>query len=644
MREIHVAKTGCDSNPGTIEQPLLTITKAAELATSGDTILIHEGIYREKIEPPRGGACKEERITYTSYRDDKVTIKGSEIVKDWKKEGKGLWYAVIDNSLFGSYNPFASRLCGDWFHEPREYEIHQAEVYLNGRSLYEATSLEDVRNPKKRLYGVQPEFSTKTEKLLEPEFSTYVWRAVVDEKNTTIHCNFHEIDPNESLVEITVRPYCIFPSLTGIDYITVSNLELCQCAGNWNPPTSFQGGIVGPHWSKGWIIEDCDIHDGKTSGISIGRDRSTGANLSTTTGRKSGYQYQLETIFKVSHTNWTRETVGSHIIRRNRIHDCGENGIVGNLGGIFSKIHDNEIYNIAIKHEFFGAEIAGIKLHSPIDVEICRNTIRNCTLGTWLDWQLQGARISSNLYHDNDRDMFLEVSHGPYTVDNNIFASDYGFDNVSQGGAFINNLFAGAFRREAVLDRATPYHFRHSTEIAGYAFVYSGDDRFFNNLFIGGREIWPRNGFFGLADYNRHISSFEEYAKLMMSDRRDHSKYRDIGQPVYINHNVYLSGAEAYAKEEDNLILKDGSFKVERRQDGTTVLCLELPQHLPQVPVISSKELESPRISEAPFEDAEGNAILFDRDYLGTIRGKECKAGPLECLRKGYNEILLRKA
>ena len=51
---------------------------------------------------------------------------------------------------------------------------------------------------------------------------------------------------------------------------------------------------------------------------------------------------------------------------------------------MFSQIYNNHIYNIAVKHEYFGYEIAGIKLHAAIDVQIHDNNIHDCTLGTCL--------------------------------------------------------------------------------------------------------------------------------------------------------------------------------------------------------------------------------------------------------------------
>ncbi len=50
----HVSTTGNDSNDGSKDFPLLTIQRAADLAQPGDVITVHEGTYRERINPPGG--------------------------------------------------------------------------------------------------------------------------------------------------------------------------------------------------------------------------------------------------------------------------------------------------------------------------------------------------------------------------------------------------------------------------------------------------------------------------------------------------------------------------------------------------------------------------------------------------------------
>ena len=314
----------------------------------------------------------------------------------------------------------------------------------------------------------------------------FVWYAEVGADQTTIWANFQGANPNEELVEINVRRSVFYPVEHHLNYITVRGFELAQAASPWAPPTADQPGLIGPNWAKGWIIEDNVIHDAKCSAVSIGKEISTGHNYATLRLDKPGYQYQLESVFAARQIGWDREHVGSHIVRRNTIYDCGQNGIVGHLGCVFSTIEDNHIYNIALKREFYGYEIGGIKLHAAIDVIIRHNRIHDCSLGTWLDWQTQGTRVSRNLFYQNKRDLFVEVSHGPYLVEHNIFASPASLEIFSQGGAFVNNLVCGTVALEPVLERPTPYHVPHSTQVAGYAAIHGGDDRHIGNIFLGG--------------------------------------------------------------------------------------------------------------------------------------------------------------
>ena len=375
-------------------------------------------------------------------------IKGSERITGWVPGAGSVWRATVPNALFGDFNPFAEEVVGDWIvYRPGEPRKHLGDVYLNGRQLLRGLLAGRGDDPPLRTEAID-DWTGVTDPIRDPEQTQHVWYAEVGADETTIWANFQGADPNSELVEINVRPAVFFPTEHHLDYITVRGFELCQAACPWTPPTADQPGLIGPNWAKGWIIEDNDIHDAKCSAISIGKESSTGHNYATLRGDKPGYQYQLESVFSARQIGWDREHIGSHVIRGNTIHDCGQNGIVGHLGCVFSTIEDNHIYNIAIKREFYGYEIGGIKLHAAIDVTIRHNRIHDCTLGTWLDWQTQGTRISRNLFHDNNRDLFVEVSHGPYLVEHNILASPAALELWSQGGAFVHNLICGTVRLE----------------------------------------------------------------------------------------------------------------------------------------------------------------------------------------------------
>ncbi|MFS0864888.1 right-handed parallel beta-helix repeat-containing protein [Fredinandcohnia sp. 179-A 10B2 NHS] len=508
---------------------------------------------------------------------------------------------------------------------------------LNGMSFYEAENLEQLYNPEVST-EVLDHWTQTIAPVVNVEQTKYLWFAEVDETTTTIYANFHDSNPNEELVEINVRKACFYPEQIGINYITVRGFELCQAATPWTPPTADQPGLIGPHWSKGWIIEDNIIHDSKCSAISIGKEASTGNNYRTKRKDKPGYQYQLESVFLAKQAGWSKEKIGSHIIRNNTIYDCGQNGIVGHLGCVFSEIYNNHIYNIAIKREFYGHEIAGIKLHAAIDVQIHNNRIHDCSLGTWLDWQTQGTRVSRNLFYRNSRDLFVEVSSGPYIVDHNILTADYALDNHAQGGAYVNNLIRGKMVNRKMLDRATPYHVPHSTEVAGFAVTYGGDDCFYNNIFIGEDALDN----VGTAHYNGSPASLEEYIETVHQSPGDHEAFNKVEQPVYINHNAYFKGAKSFDRENEKIEAKDFNPDVKIIEEGNEVyLSIELPENFETFSgeIHSTNTLERVRIVDAEFENPDGSEVVLDMDLVGNQREEKSVLGPISTLRSGKNYI-----
>ncbi|HEX3022717.1 MAG TPA: DUF1565 domain-containing protein, partial [Lachnospiraceae bacterium] len=369
--EYHVAKNGSDQGQGTKDDPFLTINKAASLAVAGDTVTVHEGEYREWVNPRFKGLSDKRRIVYQAAEGEKVVIKGSEHIQNWQKVEGNVWKTILPNSLFGDHNPYLQKVFGDWIVTVEETK-HLGDVYLGGMSFYEVNSYEQLLNPVVRT-EVLDHWTQRVVPIHNTEQTKYVWYTEVDTENTTIYANFQGSDPNREFVEINVRRSCFYPKETGIDYITVRGFEMAHAATPWAPPTADQPGLLGANWSKGWIIENNIIHDAKCSAISIGKEASTGNNYRSIRKDKPGYQYQLEAVFSAERNGWSKEKIGSHIIRNNTIYDCGQNAIVGHLGCIFSEIHHNHIYNIALKREFYGHEIAGIKFHAAIDVHIHHN-------------------------------------------------------------------------------------------------------------------------------------------------------------------------------------------------------------------------------------------------------------------------------
>lgn len=619
MSIYHVSKLGNDKNTGTEQFPFLTISRAAKIADEGDTVVVHGGVYRECVNPVNGGRNELGRITYESAEGERAIIKGSEEVRGWVCEGS-VWHAQVDNTIFGAINPYVEEIDGDWMQKPLDHKRHTGTVYLDGEALIEASTLEELVQNKMQ------------------------WFAEVLDDVTVIYANFGGKDPNASLTEINVRRSCFYPEKTGVDYITVRGFEMAHGATPWAPPTTEQFGIIGAHWSKGWIIENNIIHDARCSAVSVGKEMSTGDNLYNRYHRKAGYVYQMEAVLLAKQqAGWEKEKIGSHIIRNNVIYNCGQNGIVGHMGGAFSEIYGNEIYNVGTKHEFYGYEIAGIKLHAALDTQIHHNHIHDCTMGTWLDWQAQGIRLYSNVYHHNTSDLWIEVTHGPHLVDNNIFGSKQSFLNASQGGAYVHNLFLGAIYKYDVLQRSTPYHFPHSTDIKGFSLTYGNDERFYNNIFANTygeeNERWK----LGTAIYNGCPDSLEEYIDTVMTKhgKGDVEYYEREKQPVFIANNFYADGVNAYGREKGAVCSAMAANANISMEENGVYLEMTIDEAFKNIKaeIITTEKLGMPRIVEALFETPDGLPITLDKDMLGNKRSGAPTAGPIENLGTGRVKV-----
>ena len=77
----HVAMQGCDRADGSANAPFKTINRAARVAGPGDTVRVHEGVYRETVVPRAGGTNESTRIVHEAAEGEHVVIKGSEIVR-----------------------------------------------------------------------------------------------------------------------------------------------------------------------------------------------------------------------------------------------------------------------------------------------------------------------------------------------------------------------------------------------------------------------------------------------------------------------------------------------------------------------------------------------------------------------------------
>ncbi len=639
---------------GSKHRPFKHIDDAARIAVAGDDVIVAPGIYREKVTPRNAGR-EDARIVYRSEKPLGAVITGAEPLTGWKKHKGSVWVNRVKNSLFGAYNPYKEMVCGDWYFAPTVR--HTGSVFLDDRMMYETVSLDECAKGKADPCS------------WDPDGSTWKWYTEQDGDETVIYANFHKLNPNTHKVEIVVRRNCFMPDENGIGYITVSGFDINKGATTWAPPAAYQDGLIGPHWSRGWIIEDCEVWGSRCCGISLGKYRDEENDMYFYTKHvKSPTQMERDAVCRGQYHGWLKEKVGSHIIRRCHVHHCEQTGIVGRMGAVFSTIEDCHIHHVCNSQQLGGAETAGIKLHAAIDVTIRRNHIHHCIMGVWLDWEAQGARITQNLLHDNQRpdgiepalgamfsnDVFIEVGHGPTLIDNNVMLSKVAAAIPSEGIAFIHNLTLGSFvlvnsgvdsivngQREP---RYTPYHIRHRTEVAGFMTILHGDDRIYNNIFIQQYPITDPERKPTASDYESVgtapfdiFPSYEEWiSNFQMGEEPNmgHLAQFHFGHlPVWVEGNAYFNGATISKHEKHSLSGKKKVHAGVTEKDGKWFMDTNVFEYLKDFRdgILTSDLLGKAFEPEQRFENPDGTGIVFDCDYFGDHRGTDALPGPFAC-------------
>jgi hypothetical protein len=207
--------------------------------------------------------------------------------------------------------------------------------------------------------------------------------------------------------------------------------------------------------------------------------------------------------------------------------------------------------------------------------------------------------------------MYFEVNHGPYLVDNNILCSPSNLWDMSQGGAFVHNLFAGNIRVRQETGRYTPYHLPHQTDVAGLSIILNGDDRFFNNLFAPASP--DEKSAYGLAAYNK------------------------TGYPCFADGNVYYNRALPFEGDAHRVDSPDFNPNVNLEDKGNEVYLSFTWKKLNdlQTETVTTERLGKAKLAKQNYEQPDGKPVVFNTDYLNAPRSARPTPGPFESLNEG---------
>ena len=260
-----------------------------------------------------------------------------------------------------------------------------------------------------------------------------------------------------------------------------------------------------------------------------------------------------------------------------------------------------------------------------------------------------------------NEDIFIEVSHGPTLIDNNVLLSATSGRLSTQGVAYVHNLIGGSFigvgagtdNARNGQPRYTPYHVPHRTEINGFMSFLHGDDRFYNNIFI--QQEYPaeyaevKDWASGTTNLVPGTHPFDEYPTEAEwkdiffgepapgEDPMEHRMKRMEGYfhklPVWTGGNVYFNGAKPCAKEENYQVIEHPVKLALVEKEDSWYLETDLYDYLPGMAtqVISTETLGEAFEPEQKFENPDGTPIVFQRDYFDGHRSANPLPGPFVC-------------
>lgn len=153
----------------------------------------------------------------------------------------------------------------------------------------------------------------------------------------------------------------------------------------------------------------------------------------------------------------------------------------------------------------------------------------------------------------------------------------------------------------------TPFHKAHSTEVAGLQDNPSGDDRFYNNVFV---------------------------------ERGDLSTYDAAKLPMWMDGNVFLKGAKPARLEKDALVRPefDPAIRLFEKKDG---FYLEFRFDKAWITErkcqpVTTDLLGKAAIPNLPYENPGGTPLSIKTDYFGEARNKANPSpGPFERFDQG---------
>ncbi len=502
-----------DQNIGTNDQPLKTISKAVEIACTGDSIIVKPGIYREAIILSKSGT-PQSPIRFIADPPGSVIITGADIITDWKPlaDHPSVYYVNWEKQFIINHKKDGTPI----EHHPEDAPIwgRAEQVIVDGYHLTPVGTLDELTR-----YINQDYRTNKISKIPNPKDpSTWYGMFTVDTNKKKLYIHLSDgSDPNKHhQVESSSRGL-IFGTNPWINRNGVENIQVFGFIFRYG--ASFpQRPAVWLH-GKNNLMENCIIEDMSGGGVGVSgvMKHCVIRRCGHTGGGANGDGFLNEeclweeNCWKPIDRNW----------------DAGGFKMAWSNGGVFRRCifkrnggpglwFDIHVRNVLVTECVFQEnELSGLFIEISRDITVLHNLmIRNGLEANGHSWSAGGIQIAESI--------------NCIIAYNTCIGNKDGITLREQGPRPLETKDFGTI----------PYH--------NMGHVIIGNVCTFNKGYQLG--LWYDNGFFGWhpSEKNKYVTeeAYDAYLKTIPDEIYDPKK-----QNIIIDRNIY------YAEHEQKMFL-----------------------------------------------------------------------------------------
>lgn len=460
----YVSINGSDANPGSKSLPWRTLSHAAIAISSGDTVLVRDGVYRESVILRVGGTASKP-VIIKNYPGEHPVIDGSEPITGWVRcrsaadcDGNANWA-----NIYYAYAPAeATAQTANLHQDDHMLALAQAPnpsdpFYLDNLDDYLSVSPANITNTSivdPRLEAVGAADLIGATIAVWAQSNSVMLRTILDYRPASNKVIFEEIGGRGVYQDRDSKYSVINATSTGVldspgEYAFSSTPE-----------------ADGTHKIYLWPLNNQDVSKSGTVSVSL-RDSLVYLNTSHVT--IDGFIIQ-KAVGKAVRTGWT-DTYGN-TLRNLEVRNCRTDG-TGNTIYIY-KSHDLLIENNYVHHN--AGHSRGIVVSKSSNVRVMDNIVEKVT-GTCIFYQgVTKGQITGNLVtasngvHSNGISTYAACDN-ILVAGNEVRRSNIAYTmNDSSNITVYNNLFDG---------------YGETSKVAANWGDASGTIAFLNNTIIG---------------------------------------------------------------------------------------------------------------------------------------------------------------